>query len=473
MLTLLTIWKVMIVLVRPFLITVILSCFLGHAQGKSHNGLSWKVGLAKENITPKEMVWLAGFAHRTKPATHVLHDIWVKAMAMEDEDENKTLILTVDLNGIPRKLSDEIKEKIREKYGLTKGQILINASHTHSGPVLKDYLPDLYPMDSAQIAGVSKYTEYFIGKVLLAAYAALDNRKPAFVSSGEGAARFQVNRRNNSETILNAQKPLNGPNDYAVPVIKITDANGNVKGIIFSYACHPSVISGYGISGDYSGFAQKALELKYPGAIAVFLQGAGGDQGTMPRGTVAYVEQYGHTLAESVSQVLKGDMDTLESKLLVCYKEIDLELNSPPSKNEIAEMSKSDYYFYKKWVEKNLNSIDSKPVVRSYSYPIQIWKIGKHKVFAMGGEPVIDYAVKLKQIFGRSSMVIGYSNDVMAYIPSVQVLNEGGYEGATSQIAFGLPGTWKYSIESTILRSFIELAESINMKPDQRSILGK
>jgi hypothetical protein len=94
--------------------------------------------------------------------------------------------------------------------------------------------------------------------------------------------------------------------------------------------------------------------------------------------------------------------------------------------------------------------VKNNEVESSYPYPIQVWKLGDQLLVALGGEPVVDYAVKLKTQYGNDLFVLGYSNDVMAYIPTRTVLMEGGYEGATSQFAFGHPGTWKPSIESAI-----------------------
>jgi hypothetical protein len=72
---------------------------------------------------------------------------------------------------------------------------------------------------------------------------------------------------------------------------------------------------------------------------------------------------------------------------------------------------------------------------------------------------VVAYAIQLKQIFGPAIFVLGYSNDVMAYIPSVRILQEGGYEGASSQMVYGLPGTWGADTESKIIHGMIQLAE--------------
>src|SRR5690606_41535287 len=82
---------------------------------------------------------------------------------------------------------------------------------------------------------------------------------------------------------------------------------------------------------------------------------------------------------------------------------------------------------------------------RSYPhYPIQIWDLGGLPWVVLGGEVVIEYALKIKEIFGNPTFVMGYSNDMMAYIPSLKVLKEGGYEGARSQIYFkGMSKVWE------------------------------
>ena len=70
---------------------------------------------------------------------------------------------------------------------------------------------------------------------------------------------------------------------------------------------------------------------------------------------------------------------------------------------------------------------------------------------ALGGEVVIDYALRLKRELGRPVVwMAGYSNDVMAYIPSRRVLLEGGYEGESAMIYYGLPTKWSAEVEEHI-----------------------
>ena len=69
----------------------------------------------------------------------------------------------------------------------------------------------------------------------------------------------------------------------------------------------------------------------------------------------------------------------------------------------------------------------------------------------LGGEVVVDYALRLKRELGPTTWVAGYSNDVMAYIPSLRVLREGGYEGANAQVYYNLPTIWSRDVEGQIV----------------------
>lgn len=88
-------------------------------------------------------------------------------------------------------------------------------------------------------------------------------------------------------------------------------------------------------------------------------------------------------------------------------------------------------------------------------YPIQGWQIGEQTVIVLGGEVVVDYALRLRELLGNDIMLIGYSNDVMTYIPSERVLEEGGYEGKISMRVYGHPGSWEPGLEEKIVNEVV------------------
>src|SRR5580704_12994370 len=69
---------------------------------------TWKAGVAKVNITPEKLMWMSGYGDRTKPAQGKLTDLWAKALVLEDPDGKRVVLVTMDLVGIPRDLSQAV-----------------------------------------------------------------------------------------------------------------------------------------------------------------------------------------------------------------------------------------------------------------------------------------------------------------------------------------------------------------------------
>ena len=98
----------------------------------------------------------------------------------------------------------------------------------------------------------------------------------------------------------------------------------------------------------------------------------------------------------------------------------------------------------------------------TYEYALQTFKLGDElALIALGGEVTVEYALQLKQRLGpETTWVVAYSNDVMSYIPTAQILSEGGYEAERSQAYYGMPGKWDPSIEAVILERAVRAAQA-------------
>ncbi len=425
----------------------------------------WKAGLSRTIITPSEPIWLAGYASRTHPSEGVLTDLWVKILAIEDAKGKKAVLITSDLLGFPKKMSDRIRNQIAIKYGLTRSQIILSYTHTHSGPVLMGALFDIYPLDEKQLKVIKEYSGDLEKKIVDLTGKAIEAMVPAKVFSQSGITRFQVNRRNNTEATLTAQTDLKGPSDYAVPVLKVTDASGNLMAVAFGYACHATVLDIYQISGDYPGFAQIEIEKSHPGVTAMFFQGAGADQNPLPRRTVPLAKQYGKELAASVERVLSENMKPLEPVLWTAYTEVNLTFSPPPSEVSLTKMANEAEGYQKRWAVDQLSILKNNgSLMVSYPYPIEVWRLGDQVIMALGGELVVEYSIGLKKLFGPDIFVLGYVNDDMAYIPSEEILEEGGYEGDASQMVYGLPSKWSPGIEAKIYGEMKKLSAKIGVK---------
>src|SRR5262245_7391045 len=114
-------------------------CTLGPATAAE-----WKAGVAKVVITPETPMWMSGYAARTKPSEGKLHDLWAKALVLEAPGGKRCVLVTMDLVGIERALSVEVCEELKKKYGFGREAVMLSASHTHCGPVVRSNLNVMY-----------------------------------------------------------------------------------------------------------------------------------------------------------------------------------------------------------------------------------------------------------------------------------------------------------------------------------------
>ncbi len=286
---------------------------------------------------------------------------------------------------------------------------------------------------------------------------ALARMTPVRVSRGEGMTDFAVNRRNNREPDvpeLKKRHALRGPSDHSVPVLAVRAHGGKLLAVVFAYACHNTTLSIQQWNGDYAGFAETNLETAYPGAVALFCMGCGGDQNPIPRRSVELCRHYGRMMSDAVAAVLARHLEPLAPKLRTEYESVSLELGAAPTRDELKSLAENGAGAYiKRWAARLLREKDAgRPLARDYPYPVEIWRMGGKQLWiALGGEVVVDYDLRFKDRYGADTWVTSYANDVMAYIPSRRVIREGGYEGNTSMMVYGMPAErWDESIEETI-----------------------
>jgi neutral ceramidase len=429
----------------------------------------WKAGTAKAVITPKEPLWMAGYASRTRPAEGTLHELYVRVLALEDAQGKRAVVVSSDLLGIPRSIGENVCAALQSKFGLTRDQIMLNASHTHCGPVLRGSLYDAYPLNRFEIKRIESYSAELEKTIVRTVGEALGRMVPADVARGEGATDFAVNRRNNREPdvpSLKEQHLLKGPTDHSVPVLAVHGRDGKLLAVVFAYACHNTTLSIQQWNGDYAGFAETNLETANPGVVALFCMGCGADQNPIPRRKIELCRHYGKMMSDAVAAVLGRPLEPLPPTLRTQFESIPLELGAVPTRRELTALiaGQSGDTYIKRWATRLLSEIDKgQPFIRSYPYPIEVWRLGDKQLWiALGGEVVVDYDLRFKGRYGADAWVTSYANDVMAYIPSLRVLREGGYEGNTSMMVYGMPAQrWAEPIEETISAAVDRLVQRV------------
>jgi putative membrane-bound dehydrogenase-like protein len=431
------------------------------AKPATEKAATWQAGLAKVCITPKKPMPMGGYVSRTQWAPKTIHELWAKALVLQDASGQRAVLVTLDLIGIARDVSVPICAKIEKDHGIPRAAIAICSSHTHTGPVVGANLPSAggaaYSAEAQAL--IDEYAKSLVDEIPKLVGAAVKDLQPATLQWGSGSATFAVNRRNNAEPKvpeLRAANALQGPVDHTVPVLVVSGNDRRMRAIVGGYACHATVLTDVGWSGDWPGFGQTEIEKRHPEALAMFWAGCGADQNPLPRRTIPLAQEYGTKFADAVDQVLAGKLETLPPELKWSYEEIEIPFAKTPSREQFEKEAKGTgaaalraKLLLKQWEQQG-------QIVASYpNFPVQRWKLGNSVEWIfLGGEVVVDYALRLKQAQpAGTTWVAGYSNDVMAYIPSRRVLAEGGYEGSTAMVYYGLPGDWHESIEQLIVQA--------------------
>lgn len=425
--------------------------------GSASGSEEWRAGVATVAVTPAQPMWMAGYASRTKPSEGVLSELHAKALVIEDAAGTRAVIVTTDLIGIPRPLRQQVARAIEEKYKLNAAGLLLNCSHTHCGPVVRDDLEMsvMYPLDPDQRQRVEAYFVELREKLIGVIGLALEDLKPAKLSYSHARCSVAMNRRLPTKDGFQNSPYPDGPVDHDVPVLRVESPDGKLRAIAFGYACHNTTTAVMQFNADYAGFAQTELEKAHPGSTALFVMGCGGDQNPYPRGQIDWAVTHGKTLATAVEAALLPAPKLIRGPMKFDLKEVELPFEGVTREELLARRDSKDQYERRR-VEALLAEFDKQGKVRaSYPYPIQVLQFGGDlTMVTLGGEVVIDYALRLKQELGTTPVwVAGYSNDVMAYIPSERVLREGGYEGNGAMRFTNLPGPWRPGLEDLIVET--------------------
>ena len=218
----------------------------------------WQAGASAVSLTPTEPIWMAGYAARTRPSEGVRQDIWAKALALRDDNNNTAVVVTLDLVGVRRRMAEAIAASVQKKHGIPRERVWFNASHTHSAPLVGDNSSyQLGEYTDKQRPVIQRYA----GKVAADIEAAIDKAiaalAPATLHFDQGLAGFAVNRRR----VGHREYP--GPVDHDVPVLSVRGMDGQLRAVLFGYACHNTVLGDYMINGDYAGYAQAELQRRF------------------------------------------------------------------------------------------------------------------------------------------------------------------------------------------------------------------
>lgn len=412
------------------------------------------VGVATADITPEEPIRLAGYAGREAPVSEVLQPLRATAIAFGDSAEGPSVLVTLDLIGVPAALTEAVAERLAP-VGIERARLVIAATHTHSAPELTGVLPThiTAPRPAEAEAVIERYTARLVDRVETVARAALADRRPARVSWGQGTARFAANRRvlRDGKWAAWGIQP-EGAVDHDLPVMRITDLDGGLRAVLLGYACHATTYDGDAIHGDWPAAARDTIEARHPGSTALVLIGAGADANPNPRRTAEAVAQHALEIAEEVDRVMAMPMRTVTQPPAGALDRITLRFHDLPSRAELkATAAGEDRQAIT--AAHLLARLSAGEDIGSVTYPVQRWSFGDSlAMIFLAGEVVADYSQRLKrEVPGDRLWVSAYAGSAPFYVASERMIAEGGYEVNESMLSYGHPSRLANATEDSII----------------------
>ena len=411
-----------------------------------------KGGCAKVNITSPLGIKLIG--SKDKPSDDILDELYAKALVLNDGN-TAIAIVSADLLYTPlEEITNPVREIIKEKTGMPEQNILICATHTHSGPEVftrSKHEPDK-KIDTSKID--QNYLQVLIRKMADTAVIAYKNMQERSRKAGcqvkIGAAKGYIpeivyNRRPKAADgsvkmaftlppeVIATKKIVKGPEgcvkvtfDYKqddsqlefgpidpdVCVLKVEDANGAIIGSLVNFGCHPVCIYPYlstSVSADYPACATGVVE-QVEGGICLFTLGLAGNAVPVVRG-VKPRERIGRALGSEALKRLQMVSTTDNVTLKALKREIKFALRKEADPNETEAADKKKDHV---------------------TTEIQVLRLGDIYILGLPGEVLVEVGLEIKKRAGLENLfIVTLSNDTIGYVCHGGAYEEGGYEPGT------------------------------------------
>jgi neutral ceramidase len=389
-----------------------------------------KVGVAKVDITPPD-------AATTKIVGHVrqvsgIRDPLRAGVLVLDDGETKAAIVTLDTIGAWEDMVRDARARIEKETGIPAANILVSASHNHSGP---GYIENM------------RWAASLIKKLGEAAKEAAANMKTASIGYGEDRISFGINRRRTYDGRAVVSLNPDGPNDPRVKMLRFDDGSTLTPlAVIMHAVCHPCFFTwgdkgsepyakGYPkMSADFPGEAQTFVEQIYgQKTSALFMQGCAGDiRPNLPG--------YPYRCAD-------------EADIQWAGRELGGAVARAAAYSLTREQLQKREKFYPIRIASEVVQLPGKE--QPVRAELMAMKIGPFLLLTMPGEPMVEFGFKLEKAIGNRAtpIIVGYANGYIGYIATADSHAVGGYEPNRSRL--------QPEAEAIILQKLGELADRV------------
>jgi len=401
---------------------------------------SFQAGFSRTEITPPLGTPLAGYFHE-RLGTRVRDPLFTRAMALTNAEGESLIIVGLDLICVDHHFADEAKERIREAVGVPPERVLICATHTHTGPEVREF--------GAKVSINREWLAQLVSRIVETVRHAWEHRREAFVRHGKIAGDGYVfnrlyRKRDGTETL--GRKPDSvgpaGPVDEELGVLGAYDAQtGGLLGCLVNIGIHVDVIGGGSadfISADWPGEIARAISGVYGAdVVAIFLQGACGDTAQTP-----YYPKFNPTRGErkslSLGRGLAGGAifameraepmsdGTLSGEIRIIH--IPWYTRTPELMEEVRQLKEKPELSVQERYQ--IKAIEEWPYDGQIApIPLQALRIGTLSLFAVPAQIFVPISLEIKHWSpARQTMLVELANARMSsYIPTANQAERGAY----------------------------------------------
>ena len=419
---------------------------------------------AQVDITPPQGLPMYGYFERIKKhqvAAGTLDPLCARVLVLEAGDQRAALV-TLDLG---RTFDESWLDRLRNSARQTShiDQLIVTASHTHSGPNILD----IYPDDHAPA-----WQAVTLNKVAEAIRQAVLHLESVRLGTGYGEVRIGYNRRqvhsDNSVTMLwsNPDRTPTIPVDTTVSVIRVDRLDGTPLAILVNYACHPVVFGADNLqySADYVAAMVDTVTAAFPGRpICLFLQGGDGDINPyfattrMDQGAIQKRDWTGHELGLEAVRVAKA-IKTGESPASLDFADDVLTFswrwNEQEFRDDLLRVNGPLVF------KDHAGQLDASSVPSKLSLHVTALLINKKfAMVGMPGEPFVNFQINLRDRCPVEDCVLfGYTNGYFDYFPTIVAASQGGY-GAGDSNTYVSIGAGEHMLDHALTRIYEMLGE--------------
>jgi neutral ceramidase len=423
-------------------------------MGKSDQQL-W-AGVARREITPPIGSPLSGFIARLGVSTDVADPLFTRALVLGHGHKIMVLV-QMDLLGLARWHVDEVRKACRTLAGIPPENVLITATHTHSGP-------GMLPLRGCLVARL-EYQWSVVNRTIRAVEQAYVARQPARLWGHRVRFRLGVNRREKTShgIVLGVDSKKPAPKFLDVAELKMRDGSSCV---LFSHAAHPYILGAEQrlISGDFPGFACRFLETSV-GTIAMFLNGCAGNIAPLRafQGVEA-ARAEGIRLGEAVRAALAGahqisavPLKALSEQVHLPYLDLpalpdleamrtEQECTVRPEERTNAAVAAKIRAALDDWADALVRVVKGESSLEPIFSEVQSVRIGDLCLLGVSGEPFFEIGQSIcRATLSQNTWALGYCNAYTGYLPTARAFTEGGYEVSDS---FRYLGMWQLAPSS-------------------------